>query len=105
MSENYRLVALGREDFVFPFGMTGVDYSSVKNLNEAIEVIQKYDTEKTIFVVDEDIIDDIGRIEELETSGVVISILKGWGMSNMADNKIRRASIKAIGVDMAKEKL
>jgi len=103
MSENYKIITLGREDFVFPYGMAGLEFKVIKRQDEAIRCIYEQDLKATIFILDEDIISDIEKIEELESSGVNILILKGWGKSDMAKDKIRNASIKAIGIDMSKQ--
>ena len=44
--------------------------------------------------------EDEKKVEDMEAGGANILILKGWGKSEMAERKIRQASIRAIGVDI-----
>lgn len=104
MSEDYKVVALGMENFVLPYGMAGLDFEIVTDLEDAIKYIVGQNLETTFFIIDEDIIDDIRKIEVIEMLEGNILILKGWGKSLIAKNKIRNAGILAIGVDMEKEK-
>lgn len=103
MSEEYRINAIGRADFVLPFGLTGFDYNMIDNQSDAIKFIRRARAEKTVYIIDEDILEEIEKIEELENSGVNILILKGWGHSAIAGKKIQNASIKAMGIDLAKD--
>jgi hypothetical protein len=100
MSEDYRIVALGREEFVLPFAASGFEFSRVDILDEGLKYISGQDLALTLFILDEEIIDDEKKLEESESRGANILVLKGWGKSKMAERKIRQASIKAVGVDM-----
>lgn len=104
MSETYNIIALGREDFVLPYGMTGLGFKIVRKQEDAVRYIRSQDLEKTVFILDEDIIDDMSMIEDVEESGGNVLILKPWGKSMLAKNKIRNASIKAMGMDMSENK-
>ncbi len=104
MSKDCEIIALGSADFVLPYGMAGLDFEVVTDLEDAIKYIGGQNLETTLFILDEDIISDIKKIEEAEEAGGNILILKGWGKSLIAKNKIRNAGILAIGVDMEKGK-
>jgi hypothetical protein len=103
MSDNYKILAIGLENFVLPYGMSGFEFHITKHIKDAVKIINEYEFSETVFILDEDIIDDIKTVEEMEESGANIIVMKGWGRSELANNKIRNASIKAIGVDLAKE--
>jgi hypothetical protein len=105
MSEDYNIIALGHENFVYPFGLAGLEFKIVKNMKDAVKIINQNDLISSFFILDENIICDVKEIEVLEEKGANILIIKEWGRSKMANNKIRNASIKAIGVDMVKEKI
>ncbi|MGM0441150.1 MAG: hypothetical protein ACQEQC_01860 [Elusimicrobiota bacterium] len=101
--DKFNITALGRREFVLPFGAVGFNYQAEEKLENAIEYIFKQDYKRTLFILDEDLIENIQKIEEAEERGANILILKAWGKSKLAKNKIRRASIKAIGADILKE--
>lgn len=104
MSDDYRFVALGKQDFVLPYGATGFEFEEFSNQEDVMNYIARQDFKKTVFLVDEDIISNIKKVKEQELEGANILIIKGWGKSKLAEDKIRAASIKAIGTDMTKEK-
>lgn len=104
MSKDSKIIALGSVDFVLPYGMAGLRFKVITQQDEAIDFIYRENLETTLFILDEDIISDIKEIEEAEEAGGNILILKGWGKSLIAKDKIRNAGILAIGVDMEKEK-
>lgn len=101
MSEDYRIIALGREDFAVPYGMAGLDFKIFEKQNDAVKYMQSRDLTKSVFILDENIVENVKVIEDLEESGGNVLILKPWGKSGMAKDKIRNASIKAIGTDMS----
>ncbi len=101
--EHFNITALGRREFILPYGAVGFGYREENNLEQAINFIFEQDYKKTLFILDEDIIKNLKKVEEAEENGANILILKAWGKSKLAENKIRQASIKAIGTDILKE--
>lgn len=100
---NYKITAIGREEFVLPFGMTGFEIKKTDSVDEAVDYISSQEKEKTFFIMDEGIIDNIDKIKQMEEQGISILLLKPWGKSEMAERKIRKASITAVGSDILKE--
>lgn len=102
MSDDYTLIALGREDFVLPYGMTGLQYYIASNQAEAEAVMESSGHKGIIYILDEDIIDDITGIEEKEDANILV--VKAWGKSASSMRRIRQASIKAMGVDLTRNR-
>lgn len=73
MSDNYKITALGREDFVLPFALVGFEFVIADNL----DTLLKQDFSSRLFILDEDIIDDIEKVNKVEEAGANIVILKG----------------------------
>jgi vacuolar-type H+-ATPase subunit F/Vma7 len=103
MSEKMEIIAVGHEDFAIPFAMVGLGCKITENQKAAEDFIASQDNSRISFLVDEEIIDDISRIEEMELSGANILILKAWGVSALAKKRIRDASIRAIGAEIGKD--
>ena len=96
MSDKYAITAFGREDFVLPFALVGFEFV----INDNLDTLLKQDFSSRLFILDEDIIDDMEKVNKFEEAGANIVILKGWGKSKLAKEKTRQASIKAMGVDI-----
>lgn len=100
MSEEFKITALGREEFVTPYSLCGFAAEEISEFSEAVKFISEADLKSSVFLLDEDLIQDEEKIAELESEGANILILKGWGSSDMAERKIKTAAIKAIGTDI-----
>ncbi len=100
MSEKFNIIALGKEEFITPYGLCGFSTKEIRTFSKAAEYILKSDLKNLVFLMDEEIIDNEEKIPELEDEGANILILKGWGSSDMAESKIKNAAIKAIGTDI-----
>jgi len=98
MSAEYNIVAIGREDFVMPYGMAGLEYSIAEDQSRAQEIMDAGGYNGIVYILEEDIITDIPAIEQKE--GANILLLKAWGISELSKKRIREASIKAMGVDL-----
>lgn len=103
MSDEYKIIIIGKEYFTAPYAMLGLDIIAVSSLKDAVDSIKENNLESTLFIIDEDIILDIKLLDMLEHEGAHLTMFKNWGVSNLASNKIRNASIKAIGVDILDE--
>ncbi|MFH1416380.1 MAG: hypothetical protein ABIH89_09890 [Elusimicrobiota bacterium] len=103
-SDDYSIIALGREDFVMPFALTGIKSSVLEDFDKAAGYISGCDLNRTLFIIEEELISGPADLEKTEAAGVNIVIMRSWGRSVMAERKIRNASIKALGIDLASEK-
>ena len=104
MSDKYSIVAVGKEEFVLPYGASGLKFRIAERWDEATRYIDGQDFGSTLFVIDEDIVKDIKEIESREKEGANILLIKGWGKSDLAEEKIRAATIRAIGTEIEEEK-
>ena len=86
-----------------PFGMLGYDIRAAESPEEADEYIYSQDAATTIFVIEEDKIGSAEKLLDYEKAGIQILLLKGWGRSELAGEKIRTAAIRAVGIDLSKE--
>ncbi len=102
MSE-YRIIAVGGKEFSIPFALSGLETFEAEKIESAEEVFNGRDFDRTVYIVDENIIKDMKSIQELEEKGANITVLKPWGKSELADAKIKKASVKAMGADILKE--
>lgn len=100
-TSDYRIHVLGSEGFILPYSLLGADSSVCSNMEEAGRAIKESDLKNTVFILDEGIIENISKVAELEEEGANITILRAWGKSEMAERKIRAASIKAIGTEIS----
>ena len=100
-TSEYTLAAVGKEGFVLPFRLLGIHADAVADVHEAEKLIMERPLDKTLFILDEDVIDSVSAVERLEEAGANITILKPWGRSEMADRKIRAAAVKAIGTEIS----
>ncbi len=98
----YRIIAVGGKEFIIPFSLAGLETAEADKIGNS-DIFNEKEFDSTVYIVDENIIEDIKVLQELENRGANITVLKPWGKSEMADNKIKKASIKAMGVDMLKE--
>ena|SRR3989339_1392191 len=97
---DYRIIAVGKPEFVMPYGAAGIEFKQVSGEAGAFDYIFSQDLVKSVFIIDEEIVSAPEKIHEAETRGANVLIIKGWGKSSMADIKIRKASIKAIGTEI-----
>lgn len=95
---DFRIIAVGREEFVLPFGAVGFEFKKKDNLEQGLEYILEQDISACLFIMDEDIIDNENKVEEALATGANILVLKAWEESKLSREKIRQASIKAIGI-------
>ena len=98
MSAEYNIIALGREDFVVPYGMAGLEYEVAEDQSRAEEIMSARGYGGVIYILEEDIVEDLSRIYEKKDANILM--LKAWGESRISKKRIREASIKAMGVDL-----
>jgi len=103
MSEDFKFIAVGKEEFALPFGAAGLEFAVKESLEEAVSFMEEQDTASSFFILDEDIVTDEDRISGLEAGGAAVLIIKAWGRSKMSRKKIREASIRALGMDILKD--
>ncbi|NLB34925.1 MAG: hypothetical protein GX817_03785 [Elusimicrobia bacterium] len=101
ITSDYKILVIGSDGFILPYSLIGIEGKVLLNMSQAREFVLGKDLENTLFILDEEIIDDVSAVEELEEAGANITILKAWGSSELADRKIRAASIKAIGTEIS----
>ncbi len=100
MENSAQITAVGREDFILPFGAVGFDFKEVSDISTALRYILQQNLSTHLFIIEEDLVIDIEKIEGLEEKGANILILKSWGKSKLSERKIRSATVKAIGTDI-----
>ncbi len=105
MSEQYQVIAVGEKEFLVPYALAGLQTREVNAIDIESKVFKKEELQNTVYLLDESVIKDIRVIGEFEELGANITLLKKWGSSDMAENKIKAASIKAMGVDLLKEEI
>ena len=100
-TSDYKILVIGSGGFILPYSLIGAEGREFLKIAEAKEFILEQDLKNTLFILDEEIIEDVSAVEELEEAGANITILKAWGSSKLAERKIRAASIKAIGTEIS----
>ncbi|MBN2407677.1 MAG: hypothetical protein JXJ19_08265 [Elusimicrobia bacterium] len=104
-SDDFRIIAVGTDEFRLPYSAAGFETIAAGSQGDALKEINAAGFDKVLFLIEEDIIDDIARINEMEKNGLNALVIKAWGRSRMAEDRIRQASIKATGTDIIKDKM